>query len=452
MVEIKGKKIIVLGLAKSGTAIAKILYMLGAEVIVNDAKEKEKCQGVEELENLGIKVICGGHPDGLIDNSVDLIVKNPGIPYTIAPIIEAEKLNIPIITEIELAYQFAKTPIIAVTGSNGKTTTTTLIGEIMNTANKSPIVAGNIGTVLSEKAYEANENQVLIAELSSFQLKGTIDFKPDIAILVNIYPAHLDYHQTIEDYINSKAKIFKNQTKDDYAIINSNCDESRKLLPLISSQIYYFSTKGSVSRGAFIEDDKIFWQENNERTELVELKNVFLKGAHLENVLAAIVASKLYGVEFEVIIDVIKNFKGVEHRVEYVKETATKVIYYNDSKATNPQATISAITSFDKPIILIAGGLDRGIDFYELLEPFKNNVKTIITYGQTSEKLNKIAKLAGLQQIYTVDNVSDAVEKSYTVATAGDIVLLSPACASWDMFTSFEERGRIFKEAVHKLI
>lgn len=452
MFDIKGKKIIVLGLAKSGTTIARILHDLGAEVIVNDVKPEEKCPEKVELENLGIKVICGGHPEDLVNDSVYLLVKNPGIPYNVLPVQAAERLNIPIITEVELAYQFSNAPMIAITGSNGKTTTTTLIGEIIKQSGKLPIVAGNIGTVLSEKALTATSEDIIVSELSSFQLKGTVNLRPKIAILLNIYPAHLDYHQGIDDYITSKAKIFRNQQESDYAILNAECNECMKIASEINSQIYYFSTQGPVSRGAYISEGNIVWIDENEKLNLVEVADVFLKGAHLENVLAALIATRLHGIDFATIIDVLKEFKGVEHRVEFVKKTENGIIFYNDSKATNPTATISALKSFDKPIILIAGGLDRGIDFEELIEPFKRYVKTLITFGQTAEKLAKIADVAGLHQIFTVDNVDEAVNKSYSIAINNDIVLLSPACASWDMFSSFEERGRIFKEAVHRLI
>jgi len=451
MLEFRGKKIVVLGLAKSGTTIAKILHNLGANILVNDAKPEDKCPEKMELESLGIRVICGGHPDDLIDENVDMLVKNPGIPYSISPIKRAEELNIPIITEVELAYYFSKAKIIGITGSNGKTTTTTLIGEIIKEAGKSPIVAGNIGTVLSEKALTATEDEVLVSELSSFQLKGTIKFKPYIAILVNIYPAHLDYHQGIEDYIASKANIFKNQEETDYAVLNADCAECMNLVPAIRSQIYYFSTSRPVDRGAYIENGIIYWKDQD-LEEIMPIKELFLKGAHLENALAAFIAVKLYGIEQEAIKVTLRSFKGVEHRVEYVLTTKNGVTFYNDSKATNPQATISALKSFEKPIILLAGGLDRGIDFEELVEPFSKHIKTLVTFGQTAEKLAKIANLAGIDQVVTVDNINDAVKKSFSIASDNDIVLLSPACASWDMFSSFEERGRIFKEAVHRLI
>ncbi|MGD9677908.1 MAG: UDP-N-acetylmuramoyl-L-alanine--D-glutamate ligase [Vulcanibacillus sp.] len=447
----KGKKIVILGLAKSGTTIAKILHKLGAQVIVNDAKQDE-CTEKKELVDLGIEVICGGHPENLIDKNVYLLIKNPGIPYTIAPIKQAILLNIPIITEVEIAYELSKAPIIGITGSNGKTTTTTLIGEIIKEAGFKPVVAGNIGIVLSEQALLINKEEVLVAELSSFQLKGTISFHPHIAILLNIYPAHLDYHRTIEDYILSKSKIFINQNEKDFAVLNLNCKECLNLTSTINSQKYYFSTKGkdSIKKGAYIENNKIYWIDGDEEVEVVSLDDIFIKGAHLENALAALIASRLYGADFDSIRRVLKNFKGVEHRLEFVLMTKDHVSFYNDSKATNPQATITALNSFKKPIILLAGGLDRGIDFLELVEPFNKQVKILITFGQTANKLKEIGIMAGIEFIYTVDNVTEAVQLSLSLANNEDNVVLSPACASWDMFSSFEERGRMFKEVVHK--
>ncbi len=446
------KQILVLGLAKSGTSVAKLLSRLGANVTVNDAKQEGECKEKNELEKLGIKVVCGGHPESLFDQHVDLVVKNPGIPYTIWPIQKAISLGIPVITEVEIAYQITQRPMIGITGSNGKTTTTTLIGEILKEANLNPIVAGNIGTVLSEQAEIAHSNEVLVAELSSFQLKGTIYFKPSIAILLNIYPSHLDYHQTMEDYIESKSKIFLRQTSEDYSVINADCDLCMNLKSNIKSQTYFFSTKGLVERGAMIKDKTIVWKEDNHVEEVIDIREIFLRGEHnLENILAAIVATKLYGAHFKDIKKVLKSFRGVEHRQEYVRKTDKGIIFYNDSKATNPTATINALKSFDEPIILIAGGLDRGIDFLDLVEPFKKHVKALITYGQSAEKIKKIGQLVGLQMNFTVDNVNTAVIEAERIASREDIVLLSPACASWDMFASFEERGRIFKEAVHRL-
>lgn len=449
--EYGGKKIVVLGLAKSGSSIAKILHSMGAKIIVNDAKSENKCIEKKELEELGIEVICGGHPANLIDSSVELVVKNPGIPYSLYLIQKAISMNIPVITEVEIAYKLSKAPIIGITGSNGKTTTTTLIGNIIKRAGLNPVVAGNIGYVMSEQAQKVTEKEVMVAELSSFQLKGTIDFNPHIAVIINIYPAHLDYHKTFTDYILSKAKIFNNQTKNDYAIINADCEESVKLVPMIKSNIYQFSTKDNslIEKGTFIKDEKIYWQDGGEKVEVMALSEA--KGTHLENILATIIATKLHGVDFATIREEIKNFKGVEHRIEYVLTTKNNVSFYNDSKATNSRATMTALNNFTDKVILLAGGLDRGNDFKELVEPFKKKVKSLITIGESAEKLKTIGSIARIDSIYNVDTINDAVKLAYSIAKNEDIVLLSPACASWDMFSSFEERGRMFKEAVHMI-
>lgn len=450
MSKYKGKNIVILGMAKSGTAIAKILFNFGANVLVSDIKQN--CIEEKELKEIGVEVIVGIHPDNLIDETVDLIVKNPGIPYSIVPIKKAILYNIPIITEVEIAYELSNAPIIGITGSNGKTTTTILISEILKEAGLDPIIAGNIGTVLSEQALIIKKDQVLVAELSSFQLKGTINFRPFIAVLLNIYPAHLDYHETIEDYILSKTKLFKNQKNNDFAVLNWNCKECRDLANSINSKIYFFSISSNVNitSGAYIENEKIYWIDGVEKVEIVSFDEISIKGEHLENALAAVIATRLYGADFKSIAKVLRDFKGVEHRLEYVLTNKNKVSFYNDSKATNPQATISALNSFKKPIILIAGGLDRGIGFEELIEPLRKNVKTLITFGQTADKLAEVGKRAGVVNTNVVDNIIEAVKLSITLANEGDDVVLSPACASWDMFSSFEERGKIFKDAIYK--
>jgi UDP-N-acetylmuramoylalanine--D-glutamate ligase len=451
-IDVVDQNIVVLGLARSGVAVARLLHFAGAHVIVNDKKSREACPEAEELEQLGIQVICGEHPDDLIHNYVDLVVKNPGIPYHIPPLVRAAELNIPVVTEVEMAYRITSSPIIGVTGSNGKTTTTTWIGNMLEAAGKHPVVAGNIGRALCDAAKETTKDEVLVVELSSFQLKGIQTFRPQIACLLNLYEAHLDYHKTMEDYVYSKAKIFMNQTKEDIAVPNMDCVRTRSLLPGIRSRLFPFSRTQSLSAGVFLEDEYIVINDfNGERHEVLHIQEIGIHGAHnVENALAATAVSFSAGVSARVIRDVLKAFRGVEHRTEWVKKV-TGVEFYNDSKATNPEATIRALESFQEPIVLIAGGLDRGIDFMELLPYFKNKVKAIVALGESAEKIIKVAELAGISRAIIVDTVNTAVKTAYAWAEDGDIVLLSPACASWDMFSSFEERGRIFKESVHML-
>jgi len=448
----RGKKILVLGLARSGYSVAMLLRELGANVTVNDHSPKDKCYAISELENVGIDVICGEHSLSLLDSETSLLVKNPGIPYENPLVQKAIQLGIPVITEIEIASQISTAPIIGITGSNGKTTTTTLIGEMLKAAEKKPVVAGNIGIALSQVAKDVKQDEVIVAELSSFQLKGTKKFHPHIAILLNIYPAHLDYHHNMDDYVKAKMNIFKNQTANDFAIINANCQICLEKVNTINSEKYFFSVKEEVEKGIYLANNSLILKDNNSLTEIITVNEILLKGLHnLENIMAATLAAYLYQVPLDIIQSVLKSFKGVEHRLEYVGNFRG-VEYYNDSKATNPEATKIALNSFEQPVILLAGGLDRGITFDELVEPFRNKVKILITYGQAKEKLKIAGIKAGLPQIFSVNNVTEAVELAASLAQEKTVVLLSPACASWDIYSSFEERGRIFKQTVHKLI
>ncbi|MBO8171145.1 MAG: UDP-N-acetylmuramoyl-L-alanine--D-glutamate ligase [Bacillaceae bacterium] len=447
-----GKNIVVLGMAKSGAAVARLLHEFGAQVTVNDVKDRKDCHGAEDLEKMGVNVICGHHPDDLIHPGVDLVVKNPGIPYTITPVQQALQIGIPIVTEIEVAYQISDAPIIAITGSNGKTTTTTLTGEILKAGGLKPVVAGNIGTVLSEKALEARPDQVLVSELSSFQLKGTDAFKPAIACLLNIYEAHLDYHGSMEDYIDSKMNIFRRQAKSDVAILNRDQKMLRELASQVPSRLFWFSRQEEVERGAFVKEKKIIYRdEQGTDHHVMDVHDIRMPGDHsLENVLAAVAIAGVAGVRPEVMKQVIASFKGVEHRIEFV-DRINEVDYYNDSKATNPRATMTGLKAFDRPVVWIAGGLDRGIAFMDMTGVVSEKVRALITYGESAPKLDRMGKQAGIDERHLVDNVEEAVLLASRIARPGEVVLLSPACASWDMYTSFEERGRIFKQAVHNL-
>jgi len=448
----KDKKIVVLGLAKSGVAVAKLLHRFGANVVVNDKKPREQASGAEELEAIGIKVITDYHPDDLINEEVSLVVKNPGIPYEAPPVAKALELAIPVITEIELAYELSQAPIIGITGSNGKTTTTTLVGLILEKAKVGAVVGGNIGTVLCGIAETVSADEYIVAELSSFQLMGTISFRPHIAALLNLYQAHLDYHHTMEEYLAAKMKIFANQKPDDYAVLPFDQPVIQEATEHIPAQKYFFSVKQEVSRGTFVRDGEIVFRSAlGQEQVIMPVSQVSLPGEfNLENALAAITISMLAGANKEAMAEVLSTFAGVEHRLEYVS-TIDGVKYYNNSKATNPEAAIRGITAFQEPVVLIAGGLDRGIDFQELVPVLAQHVKAIVTYGQTSQILCARAEDAGIATRIPVDTVEKAVLAASQVAEAGDVVLLSPACASWDMFPSFEVRGGMFKEAVHKL-
>lgn len=446
-----GQQIVVLGLARSGVAVARLLHEAGAKVIVNDKKPREDSPEAEQLEKLGIPVICGGHPDDLIHKGIDLVVKNPGIPYRIPPLQKAKELEIPIVSEVEIAYEISRAPIIGITGSNGKTTTTTWVGEVLSLAGYRPVVAGNIGRALSEAAQEATEEQRLVVELSSFQLKGIRRFRPKIACLLNIYEAHIDYHETMEDYVTSKAKIFQNQLPEDFAVVSLDHPEVQALIPQIRAKLLPFSLK-PLDYGVSIKENQIQYIDAAGMVyPIIPVEQLGVMGKHnVENALAVSAIAIADDVPLDILQQGLREFKGVEHRLEYVA-TVNQKKFYNDSKATNPNAAIQALNNFSDKVVLIAGGLDRGIDFSELLPYFESKVKALVTLGQSSEKIQRIGQLAGISLMKSVDTVDEAVRAAYSLASDGDTILLSPACASWDMFSSFEERGRIFKESVHNL-
>ena len=441
------QNVLVLGLAKSGLRAAKLLHKLGARVTVNDMKPYEANDDVKELESLGIKLILGEHPEQLLEeHNIDIVVKNPGIPYTNPIVQKAASQNIPIITEVELAYQISEAEIIAITGSNGKTTTTTLIYEMLKADGKQPLLAGNIGNVACEVVQEATKEQIVVMEVSSFQLLGTIHFKPSVAVLLNIFNAHLDYHGTRENYMQAKGKIFSNQDDQSVAVINSDDQDVVRLSELSNGKKIYFSTNKEVSNGAYIKNESI-WYDGE---KIIDIKDIALVGKHnLENILAAICAVKAKNVGNKAIQKVLASFSGVKHRLQYVGEVSGRK-FYNDSKATNILATTKALEAFSSPVVLLAGGLDRGNEFDELIPYFKH-VKAVITFGQTAPKIKKAAKKAGIELIEHVDNVEQAVFAAFRISDIGDVILLSPACASWDQYKTFEERGDIFINAVHKL-
>jgi UDP-N-acetylmuramoylalanine--D-glutamate ligase len=461
----KDKQVVVLGLAKSGVAVALLLDQAGAIVTVNDKKARELCPEADLLEARGISVVCGSHPASLIHPNVDLVVKNPGIPYTAEPILQAVQLGIEIVSEVEVAYLICKAPIIGITGSNGKTTTTTWIGKMLETAALSPIVAGNIGRALCEAAAAATESNTMVVELSSFQLKGTKQFRPHIACLLNIYETHLDYHGTMEDYIASKAKLFANQTEADIAVINWDDPVCRELIPQIRGSLMPFSMIEELAYGVYVtqseghEETIVYRDKDGSICRIIASGQLGIPGRHnIENALAATAVALACHVSSAVIAEVLQSFRGVEHRLEFVS-MVNEVTYINGSKATNPAATIKDLEAFKQPIVLIAGGLDRGMDYSVLLPFFRNKLRALVTLGETKDKLNEVAVRAGLNAIRSVDHASnaastliEAVQIARDLAEPGDVVLLSPACASWDMFTSYEERGRIFKQAVHNLL
>ncbi|KHF40780.1 UDP-N-acetylmuramoyl-L-alanine--D-glutamate ligase [Halalkalibacter okhensis] len=442
----KGKRILVLGLAKSGEAAARLLHKLGAFVVVNDAKPYEENEQAKELEELGIEVVCGHHPLSLLEEKLDLIVKNPGIPYSNPIIHEAIHRGLSVVTEVEIASLISEAEIVAITGSNGKTTTTTLIYEMVKNSKREPLIAGNIGTVACEVAEKAKSNQVMVLEVSSFQLIGTEQFKPKVSVFLNLFDAHLDYHGTKEEYSLAKAKITANQSKEDYLVYNIDDPTVCKIANESRASLIPFSVKQKLTKGFWIQEGSIYYNDQ----PIISLDSIVLPGAHnLENILAAMGAAITLGARLPQIEHVLQTFSGVEHRLQFVTEYKDRR-FYNDSKATNILASQKALEAFEQPIVLLAGGLDRGNDFDELL-PSLNNVKALITFGETKEKLAKTATEANVETIVYADGMEEAVLAAFEHSDAGDVILLSPACASWDQYRTFEERGRRFVDAVKNL-
>lgn len=444
----QNEKVLVLGLAKSGVSAAKLLHDLGALVTVNDGKPFNENPQAQELLEAGITVITGSHPIELVDEGFSLMVKNPGIPYTHPMVARALELHIPVITEVELAYWISEAPIIGITGTNGKTTTTTMIATILNEnrTKGQARLSGNIGYPASSVAQEATNDDELVMELSSFQLKGTRSFHPHIAVITNLYEAHIDYHQTRADYVASKWKIQANMTADDYLVLNWQQEEVRELAKTTQAQVVAFSTTEKVN-GAYLLDGNLYYKD-----ELVmPADQLGVPGSHnIENALAAIAVAKLMHVENSAIQTALSQFHGVKHRTQFIKEIAG-VRYYNDSKATNILATQKALAGFDlSKVVLLAGGLDRGNSFDTLIPSLKG-LKAIILFGETKDKLADAAKQAGITSITMTENVETAVPIAAKLAQAGDIVLLSPANASWDQYPNFEVRGDKFIAAIEKL-
>ena len=444
------KRVLVIGLAKSGVAVAKLLLHQGAMVTVNDRIPLEENPDAKSLIEEGIRVLAGSHPVDLLEEHFDFVVKNPGIPYHNCMVEAAMKKGIPVYTEVEIAYQLLEGLMIGITGSNGKTTTTTLASLMLKESfpERQVYAAGNIGIPLSQLAEQSTKEDIYVSELSSFQLMGIDQFKPKIACIVNIFSAHLDYHGTREEYIEAKLQLTKNQTKDDYLVYNADYPE---LITLIEGHtkatLVPFSRKTVLEYGACVEGDYICF--NCEK--VIPVSTIQVPGTqNVENVLAAVAISKLAGASNEGIQKAVQNFHGVKHRTQFVKEV-NKRRFYNDSKATNIIATQTALRSFtNQSVVLIAGGLDRGNGFDELVPDLKA-VSGIVLYGETKEKLQEAAKVAGVPVIEIVNTLEEATKKAYAISKEDDSILLSPACASWDQFKSFEIRGDEFIQVVENL-
>jgi len=444
--EIEHKKVLVLGLAKSGVAAAELLHKMGAFVTVNDAKPFEENTDAQRLLQQGITVICGRHPEDLLDDGFELVVKNPGIPYTNILVADAVKRGIPIWTEIELAYLISEAPMIGITGSNGKTTTTTLLYHILNQGGLNPLIAGNIGTVACSVTENATPDNVVVTELSSFQLMGTEHFKPKIAIWTNLYEAHIDYHGSMEEYSNAKFAVTRNQDASDYLIYNADQEVVVSYANKSHAHKIPFTTNGINYLGISADDEMVYWLGK----PFIKRSIIALPGQHnLENVLVAVAAAIIMDCPKDKIEHVLSSFTGVKHRTQFVREWQSRKIF-NDSKATNTLATRSALAAFTQPIVLLAGGLDRGHSFEEL-RPHMGNVHAVVVAGETAKRFAEFAESCGVEKIAYANDMESGVKQAADLSNEEDVILLSPACASWDQYPTFEVRGDKFIEAAMKL-
>jgi len=447
-VDLTNKRVLVVGLGKSGVASALFLKSHGARVTVSDTKpEAELREEIPILLDHGIAVETGGHGERTFRGQ-DLIVVSPGVPVDAPLLVQARSLGETVIGEIELAAQFLNVPIVAITGSNGKTTTTTLAGEIVATGGFPVAVGGNIGTPAISLVERSTPETVIVLEVSSFQLETIQAFRPRVAVVLNITPDHLDRHHTFAAYRDAKARIFENQASGDFAVLNADDPATAELAPRTKASVYWFSRKREVNQGACVHEGRILFRDRSGQRQIMQVSEVPLKGNHnVENVLAGICVGVLMGCSPEAIRRAIREFKAVEHRLEYVA-TVRGVEYFNDSKATNVDATIKALESFPANIHLILGGKDKGSDYSVLNDLLRERVKRVYTIGAAALKIE--SQIKGPEIIHA-ETLANAVKRAAASAQAGDIVLLAPACASFDQFKGYEHRGRAFKDLVKAL-
>jgi len=446
--ELNNKRVLVVGLGKSGVASALFLKAHGARVTVSDTKSGDELRNeIPALLDHGIAVETGGHGERTFRGQ-DLIVVSPGVPVDAPLLQQARSLGEPVIGEIELAAQFLPGPIVAITGSNGKTTTTALTGEILTAGGFPALVGGNIGTPAISLADRATTETFIVLEVSSFQLETIQTFRPKVAVVLNVTPDHLDRHKTFETYADAKARIFENQRGDDFAVLNEDDPTCVTMAARTRAQVFWFSRQKEVKQGAWVREGNILFRDGMQQREIMQVSEIPLKGAHnLENVLAAVCAGALMGCPPEQIRQAVRDFKAVEHRLEFVT-SIRGVDYYNDSKATNVDATIKALESFPANIHLILGGKDKGSDYAVLNDLLKQRVKRVYTIGAAAEKIE--SQIKGVEVVHA-ETLQNAIRKANAVAEAGDVVLLAPACASFDQFKNYEERGAVFKRIVSDL-
>jgi UDP-N-acetylmuramoylalanine--D-glutamate ligase len=448
MMELKGKKVLVVGLGKSGLAAALFLRHRGAQVTVSDVRSAEAlAKDIPALLDEGIMVETGGH--GLLTfRRQDLIVVSPGVPLNTPELAQVKSFGLPVIGELELAARFLKGRTLAITGSNGKTTTTALVGEILQKAGIPTLVGGNIGVPVVELIDQSTDETWSVLEVSSFQLESTERFHPRIGVILNITPDHLDRHGSFENYALAKERIFAAQNESDVVVLNADNARAAQAAVRSVGRVYFFSVEHSVMQGAWVEDGLLVYRAGKDepKEKIMPLKHVPLKGAHnVENVLAAVCASRLAGVSAEQIRSGVEAFKAVEHRLEFVAKV-DGVDFYNDSKATNVDATAKALASFSSGIHLILGGKDKDSDYTQLAELLRTRVRAIYTIGSAAAKIE--SQLRGVVPILSSETLDNAVNAAASAARPGEVVLLAPACSSFDQFENYEQRGRVFKELV----
>ena len=450
--DVAGKRISVIGAARSGVAVAQLLNERGALVFVSDSAPAEKLQSqISNLQSQRIQFEVGVHSDRVCDT--DLLVLSPGVPSNVRVVRDAELRGIRIVSELEVASWFCPAPIVAVTGTNGKTTTTTLIGRMLHDGKKRHIVAGNIGTAFSSVVGTLDENSVAVLEVSSFQLDHIQSFHPKISIILNITPDHLDrYEQEFAKYIASKSRIFENQTKDDFLIYNHDDVETRQRVGQLSSPHVHtlpFGVDKQFEEGAFVEGGRLTTILSGKRVDVVEVKEISIKGIHnLYNAMASMLVARILGVSVPSIRATLRNFKGVEHRLEFVREL-NGVKYVNDSKATNVDSVWYALQAFEEPIVLLLGGRDKGNDYAKLSALVERHVRAIVAIGESADKV--VRSFPGLKNVVRANSMEEAVQLASRIGSPGDVVLLSPACASFDWFENYEQRGNVFKQIVNTL-
>lgn len=450
--DLKSKKILLIGLAKTGVSTIKHLDKLGNKIIVNDIKDKDTLKDIlKDLNDLkNVEYILGYYPENIDD--IDMVIVSPGVPLDLPFISRIKEKKIELIGEVELAYRLSNNPtFIGITGTNGKTTTTSLVGEIFKVAKFDTHIVGNIGNPVIDTVGTADENSVLVTELSSFQLESIDSFKPKVSAILNFTEDHMNRHHTMENYISAKSNIFKNQDEKDFCILNYDDEKVRGLKDKIKAKVIFFSRKEKLKEGVYLDEKDNIVISIDKKITLLNKKDLSLPGNHnLENSMAAIAISYVLNIDLEVIKTVLKTFAAVEHRQEFVRNI-NNIMFVNDSKGTNPDSTIKAIESYDRPIVLIAGGKDKGSNFDDLLDIAKNKVKALVLMGETAYRIEKCAREKGFEHIFIVNDMKEAVQTSYDISVENDVVLLSPACASWDMYKSFEVRGDDFKNNVNRL-